>query len=120
MRDIVLTAIFFGILPFVFSRPYVGIYIWSWLGFMNPHRLTWGFAYDFPFAQIVAIVTLISVLKSKEPKQIPWTRETVLLLIFILWMLFTTFFAFNSGWGVGAVGQGLENPVNAFCHVNAD
>jgi len=102
MRDIVLTAIFFGVLPFVFSRPYVGIYIWSWLGFMNPHRLCWGFAYDFPFAQIVAIVTLISVLKSKEPKQIPWTRETVLLLMFVLWMLFTTFFAFNS---VGAWDQ---------------
>jgi probable O-glycosylation ligase (exosortase A-associated) len=96
MRDIVLTAIFFGMLPFVFSRPYIGIYIWSWFGFMNPHRLCWGFAYEFPFAQIVAIVTLISVLKSKEPKQIPWTRETVLLLIFVLWMLFTTFFAFNS------------------------
>jgi probable O-glycosylation ligase (exosortase A-associated) len=102
MRDIVLTAIFFGMLPYVFSRPYVGIYIWSWLGFMNPHRLTWGFAYEFPFAQIVAIVTLIAVLKSKEPKQIPWTRETVLLLVFIMWMLFTTFFAFNS---VGAWDQ---------------
>jgi probable O-glycosylation ligase (exosortase A-associated) len=97
MRDIVLTAIFFGMLPYVFSRPYIGVYIWSWLGFMNPHRLCWGFAYEFPFAQIVAIVTLISVLKSKdEPKKIPWTRETVLLLMFILWMLFTTFFAFNS------------------------
>ena len=95
MRDIVLTAVFFGILPFVFSRPYIGIYLWTWLGFMNPHRLTWGFAYNFPFAEITAIVTLISLLKSKEPKQIPWTRETVLLFIFILWMLFTTFFAFH-------------------------
>jgi probable O-glycosylation ligase (exosortase A-associated) len=102
MRDIVLTVIFFGMLPYVFSRPYIGVYIWSWLGFMNPHRLCWGFAYNFPFAQIVAIVTLIAVLKSKEPKQIPWTRETVLLLMFILWMLFTTFFAFNS---VGAWDQ---------------
>jgi probable O-glycosylation ligase (exosortase A-associated) len=96
MRDIVLTAIFFGMLPYVFSRPYIGIYIWSWFGFMNPHRLTYGFAYEFPFAQIVAIVILASMLKLKEPIRIPWTRETVLLLIFILWMLFTTFFAFNS------------------------
>jgi probable O-glycosylation ligase (exosortase A-associated) len=95
MRDIVLTAIFFGMLPFVFSRPYVGIYIWSWLGFMNPHRLTYGFAYEFPFAQIVAIVILFSVVRSKETMRVPWTRETVLLLIFILWMFFTTFFAFN-------------------------
>jgi probable O-glycosylation ligase (exosortase A-associated) len=96
MRDIVLTAIFFGMLPFVFSRPYVGIYIWSWMGFMNPHRLTFGFAYDFPFAQIVAIVILVSMLKLKTPMRVPWTRETVLLLIFILWMLSTTFFALNT------------------------
>jgi probable O-glycosylation ligase (exosortase A-associated) len=94
MRDIALTLIFFGFITFVFSRPYVGIYIWTWLGLMNPHRLTYGFAFAFPFAQIVAIVTLVSLLASKEPKRIPWTRETVLLMFFTLWMLFTTFFAF--------------------------
>jgi len=94
MRDIALTLIFFGFLTFVFSRPYVGIYIWTWLGLMNPHRLTYGFAFSFPFAQIAAIVTLISMIASKEPKRIPWTRETVLLLVFILWMLVTTLFSF--------------------------
>ena len=94
MRDIALFIIFFGLLPFVFSRPYVGIYLWTWFGFMNPHRLTWGFAFDFPFAQIIAIVTLVSFFRSKDPKRMPWTRETILLLVFILWMLFTTFFSF--------------------------
>jgi len=94
MRDIALTLIFFGFLGFVFSRPYVGIYIWTWIGLMNPHRLTYGFAFSFPFAQITAIVILISMIASKEPKRVPWTRETILLLIFILWMLFTTFFSY--------------------------
>jgi len=93
MRDIALTIFFFSILPFVFRRPYIGIYIWTWLGLMNPHRLTWGFAFDFPFAEITALTILTAMLASKEPKKIPWTPETVLLLIFILWMLFTTFFA---------------------------
>ena len=96
MRDIVLMAIFFGVLPFVFSRPYFGIYLWSWFSFMNPHRLTWGFAYEFPFAQIIAIVILVSMLKARQPIRVPWTRETVLLLVFVIWMFFTTFFAFNS------------------------
>ena len=68
MRDIALTLIFFSFLPFVFARPYIGIYIWTWLSLMNPHRLTYGFAFTFPFAQITAIVTLISMLASKEPK----------------------------------------------------
>jgi len=94
MRDIALTLIFFGFLYFVFARPYLGIYIWTWLSLMNPHRLTYGFAFGFPFAQITAIVVLLSMISSKEPKRIPWTRETGLMLIFTLWMLFTTFFAF--------------------------
>jgi probable O-glycosylation ligase (exosortase A-associated) len=93
MRDIALIIIFFSFLAFVFTRPYIGIYIWTWLSLMNPHRLTYGFAFSFPFAQITAIVTLLAMLSSDEPKRIPWTRETILLLIFILWMLLTTIFS---------------------------
>lgn len=93
MRDIFVTGVIFGVLPFVLARPYIGILLWTWVSFMNPHRLCWGFAYDFPFAQVIAIVTFISVLISREPKKIPWTRETVVLLIFIGWMAITTIFA---------------------------
>ena len=96
MRDILVTAIVFGALPFIFRRPWIGILLWCWLGYMNPHRQTWGFAYDFPFAMITAIVTLTAFLFWKEKKEMIWTRETVLLLVFIGWMLTTTFFAFYS------------------------
>ena len=102
MRDIFVTLVILGSLPFILQRPFVGILVWCWLGFMNPHRLCWGFARDFQFAQIVAITTLVSIFISREPKQIPWTRETKVLLLFIIWMLITTFFALNS---VGAWGQ---------------
>jgi probable O-glycosylation ligase (exosortase A-associated) len=94
MRDLLVTGIVFGMLPFIFGRPWLGILLWSWLGYMNPHRQTWGFAYDFPFAFIVGIVTMVAFLFSREKKEMPWTRETVLLLVFIGWMGFTTFFAF--------------------------
>lgn len=94
MRDLFVTGVVFGLLPFVFKRPWLGILLWSWLGYMNPHRLAWGFAYDFPFAMIVGIVTIVSFMASKEKKEMLWTRETIVLLIFVGWMLFTTFFAF--------------------------
>lgn len=94
MRDIFITAIIFGLLPFVFKRPWLGILLWSWLGYMNPHRLAWGFAYSLPFSMIVGLVTIVAFMASKEKKVMPWTRETIVLLIFIGWMLFTTFFAF--------------------------
>lgn len=94
MRDIVVTAIIFGALPFVFKRPWFGILLWSWVGYMNPHRLTWGFAYDFPFSMVIGLVTIVAFLFSREKKEMLWTRETILLLLFIGWMLLTTFFAF--------------------------
>jgi probable O-glycosylation ligase (exosortase A-associated) len=94
MRDIAVTLIVFGSLPFILRQPFIGILMWTWLGFMNPHRLAWGFSVTMPFAMIVAITTLISVLISREPKQIPWKREVILLATFLLWMLLTTTFSF--------------------------
>jgi probable O-glycosylation ligase (exosortase A-associated) len=94
MRDLFVTGVIFGLLPFVFGRPWIGILLWSWLGYMNPHRLAYGFAFDFPFAMVVGVVTILAFMASKEKKDMIWTRETVILLIFIGWMLFTTFFAF--------------------------
>ena len=94
MRDLFVTGVIFGLLPFVFKRPWLGILLWSWLGYMNPHRLAWGFAFNFPFSMFVGGVTILAFMMSKEKKEMPWTRETVILLIFVGWMLFTTFFAF--------------------------
>jgi len=96
MRDIVIFAIGGVALLQVFTKPYIGIYLWTWLSFMNPHRLAWGTAFDFPFAAVVAGVTFIGILISKQPKRMVWTRESVLLLLFVLWMILTTIFAFNT------------------------
>lgn len=95
MRAIVVTAIVLGFLPVIIARPYIGILVWSWLGYMNPHRLSWGFSYDFPFAFLVALATLGGWFLSKEPKRIPVTPLTVIWFAFIVWMGVTTaFFAF--------------------------
>ena len=104
MRDLFITAVIFGLLPFVFKRPWLGILLWSWLGYMNPHRLAWGFAYSLPFSMIVGLVTIVAFMASKEKKAMTWTRETIVLLVFIGWMLFTTFFAFYPDLACAAVG----------------
>lgn len=94
MRDIALSLVIFAILPFVLSRPHYGLYLYSWLSYMNPHRLAYGFAFSFPWAYITAIATLLGVMFSKEPKRMPWTREMTVLLVLILWMVVTSTFAF--------------------------
>ncbi|XSG86394.1 MAG: putative O-glycosylation ligase, exosortase A system-associated [Methylohalobius sp. ZOD2] len=96
LRDVFVTVVVFVSLPFILKRPEIGILMWAWLGYMNPHKLSWEFAHDFPFAQIVALTTLFALLISKEPKKIPWTRETILLVIFNLWMFLTTLLAMYS------------------------
>ncbi|WNM63976.1 putative O-glycosylation ligase, exosortase A system-associated [Candidatus Nitrospira neomarina] len=93
MRDALVILIVIGSLPFCFLKPWVGVLMWSWLGYMNPHRLTWGIASIFPFAQMVAVATLGGLFFSKERYRIPWNREFVLLIL--LWLVFfcSTMFA---------------------------
>jgi probable O-glycosylation ligase (exosortase A-associated) len=93
LRDIFVTTVVFASLPVILARPYVGVLMWAWISYMNPHRLSWGFATNFPFAMIIALTTMLAMLLSREPKPIPWTREVVILGIFIVWMAFTTIFA---------------------------
>lgn len=93
MRGIVLALVVFGTIPFILARPYVGLLVWSWLGYMNPHRLTFGFAYSFPWVMLIAVVTLVSLVVSKESKRIPRSTISVLLALFLVWTGFTTFFA---------------------------
>jgi probable O-glycosylation ligase (exosortase A-associated) len=93
MRSILVTLLIFGSLPLIVVKPHVGVLVWSWIGYMNPHRLTWGFAYDFSFAMVVGLVTVAAWLFSREPKMLPWHPLVLLLAAFAAWVSFTTLFA---------------------------
>lgn len=93
MRDLIITALILSPLPAVLVRPHLGALLWLWVSYMNPHRLTWGFAYNFQFAMIIGVVTMGAWLLSREPKRVPWTTTTALLVAFTLWISLTTAFA---------------------------
>ena len=93
MRDIALTAVIAVLLGLVFRHPVVGAYLWAWLSMMSPHKLTYGFAYNLPFAQLAALVTLIMLIGTKRRQGVPLTPLTAIWLTFFLWMSFTGFFA---------------------------
>ncbi len=40
LRSLFVLLAVFSSLPFILRNPYVGVLMWEWLGFMNPHRLT--------------------------------------------------------------------------------
>ncbi len=93
IRDLLITFAVLVSLPYIFKRPYIGVLMWSWLSYMNPHRLTWGFAYDLPFAQIVAITLLMAVLFDKSKKTIVFDKTLVVWLMFLVWITITTIFS---------------------------
>jgi putative inorganic carbon (HCO3(-)) transporter len=94
MRDLAITLIVVIGCIYTLKKPYVGILLWSWLSYMNPHRMAFGFAYNMPYAQITALVLFISTLFSREKRGIPINNVTITWLLFILYAGITTSFAF--------------------------
>ena len=95
MRDLLITLFVIGAVPFILMRPYIGVYVWSWLSYMNPHRLSWGFAYSMPFAAITAGALAFGLIFTKDKNKFPFNAITIVWLIFLFWLTFSTFTAFN-------------------------
>lgn len=67
--------------------------MWLWVSVMNPQKFAWGFAYDLPFAAMIAIVTMLGMLRCREQVKLPINATTVLFMLFPLWMCVTSVFA---------------------------
>src|SRR3546814_14222503 len=76
-----------------FLRPHVCILAWCCISYMNPHRLSWGCAYEFPVAMMIGLSTLAACVLSKEPKKLPINAVSALMLAFVVWMSFANLFA---------------------------
>jgi putative inorganic carbon (hco3(-)) transporter len=117
MRDIAISLLIFGSLPFILKRPLYGVLVFVWLSLMTPHRFAFGFAYDFPFAAIVAACTLLGLLVTKdevryEPNLVFW-----LLILLPLWTCVTYVFALEQASATGRLIEVLK--VFLFVHVSA-
>jgi len=58
MRDIILIAVVLWFLPYCFLRPYTGLMMFSWMAYMRPNDLTWGFTRYVRFSQFIAIAMI--------------------------------------------------------------
>src|SRR5690348_6785806 len=95
MRGTVVLIIILGSLPFCLSQPWIGVLMYSWISYMNPHRYAWGPARDFPVALIVALTSLMGLAFTKDKS--PLTKDGITVLMILLWIVFafTTVFAIN-------------------------
>ncbi len=88
MRDLVMGLVLLYFAMRSLGMPWIGIMLWTVLSVMNPHQVVYQLR-TMPVAALAAGVTLVGLLFSREPKKLPWTRETVMLLAFMVWVTIT-------------------------------
>lgn len=94
VRDLLLAAIFAIALPLALKHAYIGVLLWTWVGVMNPHRLTWGFMFEAPIALMVAAFTLVGLVTTVDRVKFEWSPPLVWVFLFVAWICITTAFAF--------------------------
>jgi probable O-glycosylation ligase (exosortase A-associated) len=83
MRSMLVLCEMALLLPMVAVRPFVGVLLWEWISFMNPHRLVWGVASDLPWAAMVFCVTILGCVLAREPKRLPLNATAILIVLFM-------------------------------------
>lgn len=87
LRDLALFVIIGVGLPLCFFKPWIGVLYWCWIGYMNPHRMSYDDrVYNLPIALAVAVATTLGTLFMRNRPPLPRTRETYLLIV--LWIVF--------------------------------
>ena len=96
MRDVIVVSIVIVWAVMALRRPWLGVLLWTWLSLMNPHRFTWGFAYDAPLAAIAAITTLLGLLMTQE-RQSPFKGAPVgIFAAFVVWITLSWLFGVDT------------------------
>lgn len=95
MRDLLVTLLVFGSLPYIFKRPSFGVVMWIWISVMNPHSQGWGFARTFPFAAVIAATIVAAMGLHKDKFRLPAHPVTWVFLAFMGWMSVTALFSIH-------------------------
>lgn len=95
LRDLFVFLLLAVLVVATIRRPYIGTLGWVLFGVMNPHRLTWGPAFNFQFSLVIALVTLAATLMTREHKQMKGGLPAVLLLVLLGWATLNAMLGFN-------------------------
>jgi probable O-glycosylation ligase (exosortase A-associated) len=93
MRDLALVSVVALLLALSVARPFVGILVWSWISFMNPHQDAYGFVKTMPLAMLAFVATMVGCLIAREPRRPAVNTVTVLLAALAFWVTLTSFTA---------------------------
>lgn len=114
LRDFVLSLTILCCLGLSFRYVYVGVLTWAWIALMQPHREVYGvISNSLRLNLLVAIVTIVAWLFSRERKQPIGDATFTFIALFLGWITFNSFFAldpstswpiWNLTWRIFALG----------------
>lgn len=95
MRDFIVLLIFIGSIPAALLNPVHGIFLYTMVSYLNPHRMAWGYSMTLPMAKAVAIATIVSFIFYRGDKKLPRDAESYLFVVFWMLAAFGWVFALN-------------------------
>jgi probable O-glycosylation ligase (exosortase A-associated) len=93
MRSLAFFVEMLVLLPIATIRPFAGVLLWSWISFMNPHKLLWGPASGLPWAMAVICLTVMGCITAREPKSFSLNATTGNILAFMVCITMTSMVA---------------------------
>src|SRR3990172_4226029 len=101
IRDILIAVTVLAFIPVSFFRPWIGVLVWSWIAYMAPHKLAWGFAQSLPVAMMIGGATIVGFIFAKDRKPLPRVLGVWVLIALAIHFTITTWLAINpsAAWG---------------------
>jgi probable O-glycosylation ligase (exosortase A-associated) len=89
MRDLVVFGLVMASLPFAFRRPFIGLLVFSWLAYMRPQDLCWGFARNMRLSFFVGVTMVIGWIAHENGLRPFWRKDIRTMLMMVLMVLVT-------------------------------
>jgi putative inorganic carbon (hco3(-)) transporter len=72
-----------GLVPVSFRRPLIGLLTFTWLAYMRPQDLTWGFAKYQRWSFLIAAVMAAGWLCARERRKLIWNSRTIAMVALV-------------------------------------
>lgn len=83
MRDIAFLGLFLVALALTFNRIPLCIQLWAWVSLLAPNSVLYGIGAGIPYNKVIAGMTLLTLLASREKKSFHGDRTSVLIICFL-------------------------------------
>lgn len=97
MRDLVMLGFMLAVLPFALRSSYAAYLLWGWAGLVGIINYMYGFMVGVAYAQMFAIITLVTFLINRQKESASFKSNTTntLLLLFAFQAIITMTFAYD-------------------------